>query len=381
MKEGWECTRCGCKFTPKHATRALYHHAKVTNQGITVCKAIVPENYAARYKSLLEALRNKKSSRKRANDEVESYVEDMQNTAVASLIQRKNPKHPVNNNLGNSSEYAASLGSSVGNTRNTLGFPVVGMSSSRAGNSIQQSIDAAMESQQYNQRDIRVSNNSKLTMAIADFFHCNNVPDSVVEDPRFKRMIQLAKCVGSDYKFPNRKQIGGDLLDLNYKNTYGKNKEAILREALTFGMAWEGDGATIHRMPLMNVLCTTGVCPPTVVAVHDCTEHMAAGGKKDASYIAGLFEEYVIEFDKEKLCTDLFFFDGASNVQKAGEVLVAKFPRAYVLHGGEHVISLFFDDLSKLPPIRVRTNHFYISTYHLISHLHRGFVCFHICRS
>ena len=73
-----------------------------------------------------------------------------------------------------------------------------------------------------------------------------------------------------------------------------------------------------------------------------------------------MFEETIIEFDKEKLCTDIFFFDGASNVQKAGEVLVAKFPRAYVLHGGEHVISLFFDDLSKLPPIKVSANLFNI---------------------
>ena len=32
--------------------------------------------------------------------------------------------------------------------------------------------------------------------------------------------------------------------------------------------------------------------------------------------------------------TDLFFFDGASNVQKAGQVLMAMFPRTFCFHGG-----------------------------------------------
>ena len=55
--------------------------------------------------------------------------------------------------------------------------------------------------------------------------------------------------------------------------------------------------------------------------------------------------------------TLIFFFDGASNVAKTGKVLEAKFPRAYVLHGGEHVVSLFFDDLSKEKAVQLRVPH------------------------
>jgi hypothetical protein len=40
-------------------------------------------------------------------------------------------------------------------------------------------------------------------------------------------------------------------------------------------------------------------------------------------------------------------------VAKAGKVSEAKFPRACALHGGEHVVSLFFHDLSKQPAVRV----------------------------
>ena len=69
---------------------------------------------------------------------------------------------------------------------------------------------------------------------------------------------------------------------------------------------------------------------------------MASGGKKDAPYIAQLYEEYVMKYDPDKMYTDIFFFYGASNVKKGGRILEAKYPRSYCLHAGEHVVSLFF---------------------------------------
>ncbi len=47
---------------------------------------------------------------------------------------------------------------------------------------------------------------------------------------------------------------------------------------------------------------------------------MVEGGKKDALYIANLFDQKVMEYNPLKTCIDVFYFDGASNVQKAGEV-------------------------------------------------------------
>ena len=71
-------------------------------------------------------------------------------------------------------------------------------------------------------------------------------------------------------------------------------------------------------------------------------EHMASRGKKDALYIAQLYEEYVMKYNPDKMYTNIFFFDGASNVQKGGRILEAKYPHLYCLHSGEHVVSLFF---------------------------------------
>ena len=147
--------------------------------------------------------------------------------------------------------------------------------------------------------------------------------------------------------------MSGTLLELNFQNCCITNKTLLMKEAKVFGLTLLGDGATIKRMPLINVLAMSGQVPPTVLAINDCTDHIADGGKKDAPYIAQMFLELIKELDPNFELTDLLFFDGASNVQKAGELIMAKIKGAHCLHGGEHVISLFMSDISKLKQIKV----------------------------
>jgi hypothetical protein len=53
-----------------------------------------------------------------------------------------------------------------------------------------------------------------------------------------------------------------------------------------------------------------------------------------------------MEFEKKNHnSVDYCTFDGAANVQKAGRVLSAIYPRIVCTHGAEHVISLFFQDI------------------------------------
>jgi hypothetical protein len=51
----------------------------------------------------------------------------------------------------------------------------------------------------------------------------------------------------------------------------------------------------------------------------------------------------------EQHIIDLLYIDGASNVQKGGDVLTAHYPRVTVLHGAELLISLFFWDIFNFP--------------------------------
>ena len=42
-------------------------------------------------------------------------------------------------------------------------------------------------------------------------------------------------------------------------------------------------------------------------------------------------------------------FDGASNVQLVGELLKTYYTKISVMYGVEHTVSLFFNDISKIP--------------------------------
>ncbi len=48
---------------------------------------------------------------------------------------------------------------------------------------------------------------------------------------------------------------------------------------------------------------------------------------------------------------DLVLFDGASNVQNAAKLVSSTYPRITVVHGAEHVVSLFFKDISTKMPV------------------------------
>ena len=57
--------------------------------------------------------------------------------------------------------------------------------------------------------------------------------------------------------------------------------------------------------------------------------------------------------DTMKTVFDVFAVDGASNMQKAGRIIQAAYPRATVIHGVEHVLSLVFEDIAKIPAVKV----------------------------
>ena len=48
---------------------------------------------------------------------------------------------------------------------------------------------------------------------------------------------------------------------------------------------------------------------------------------------------------------DVVMFDGTSNVQISGELLKIQYPKVSVMSGVEHTVSLFFNDVSKIPGV------------------------------
>eukprot|EP00957_Ditylum_brightwellii_P039130 2958695-Ditylum_brightwellii.AAC.2 len=62
---------------------------------------------------------------------------------------------------------------------------------------------------------------------------------------------------------------------------------------------------------------------------------------------------YLELHDPHKILTDCVFFDEIINVQKAGQIIAAKYPQIHVLHGIAHKLVLFFSDLAKIPVIKI----------------------------
>ncbi len=93
-------------------------------------------------------------------------------------------------------------------------------------------------------------------------------------------------------------------------------------------------------MHMLNMMFICGDANPVVVIICDCTNHMSEGGKKNSTYIAEMFQEKINDFDPTCRHTDVLFFDGAANVQKAGQILCQTFTRAYCFRGGEDVLPL-----------------------------------------
>ena len=59
-----------------------------------------------------------------------------------------------------------------------------------------------------------------------------------------------------------------------------KNDAKLNQDSDTHGMSVMGDGATIKKKPFFNVLVNKHGIPPVVKEVHDCSKHLASGGKK-----------------------------------------------------------------------------------------------------
>ena len=124
------------------------------------------------------------------------------------------------------------------------------------------------------QSDIQTTINARLEIAIADLILSNNLPDRVVELPRFQLVLQHEHFVDSPFKIPSRKKIGGELLDINYKSCMEMNQLKILSDAPIFGLSWLNDGASIARMPLINTIAMCSNVPPTCVTITDCSGHI-----------------------------------------------------------------------------------------------------------
>jgi hypothetical protein len=206
----------------------------------------------------------------------------------------------------------------------------------------------------------------RMDIAIADFISSNRLPISLLECAKFNKLIQSTRHIPPKYIPLYRKKMAGLLLEDNYQSTYDEQMRSLLKEFKVFGIELFGNGTTILKVPMMIFLGSSPNNPFALLDIVDCTSDMAKGGQKDAKYIAGLLKPIILQIEQTKDpnnqktnhqgVVDLVLFDGASNVQNAGKLVSITSPCITVVHGAEHVISLFFKDIfTKMPVFQFLT--------------------------
>ena len=256
---------------------------------------------------------------------------ELQSRAVENLAQRKSPPGMVDITMASSTASgltattgASSQSSIISTWRNTP-----------KATSIQSTLPTTSPN---------VHNSFAMDVAYADFVFSNNLAFSITTCPKLNYLRNLARTIPSTYTPPDRNKVGGVLLDTLHDTYYDKCIKLLRDNGLLFDVTCFGDGATIKTVPLVNMMACGVHIPAAVLDVADCTDHVAEGGLKDATYLANLFLPLIVKLEggengKWKGMVDLLFFDGASNVKKSGRIIQGRHPNITLGHGAEHISS------------------------------------------
>ena len=101
---------------------------------------------------------------------------------------------------------------------------------------------------------VAASNSAKLTAAIAEFVYCKGLSFSAIEGEHFLQILKLSRLVSGKYRPPNRHLLGNELLEHSYNRRMEQSMVDLAVDADVYGLSIFGDGATVHGMPLMNIL-------------------------------------------------------------------------------------------------------------------------------
>jgi hypothetical protein len=355
-KPRWRCMWCDNSFAGWNATKAVAHVNKLLKTDIKPCKVRIDDEHTKKYATFLKQLEKKRTRLHQCNEAIDRSVTSHNHVTASTLETRKS-----SSSFSLSSKRSKKSNDNTGNT--TLSstktppgnlfliilnffklFLTKMFSFSYTG------IDKTFVQLRLLEGAKNPTAESKLTMAIADMIHSLGLPFSLASEKKFKHVLNLARTVGNKYEPPDRNSVSGELLDLNYNEYIKKNLVLLQKDIEIFGLTFFGDGATIKKTPLINILASGVHKSVAVLEIADCSKQAGMGNKKDSRYIASLFRPHIDSMETDfPNTTDVLFFDGAANVQTAGAVIEAKYPRAITLHGAEHVVSLFFSDIFSFP--------------------------------
>jgi hypothetical protein len=229
----WRCGWCGSVLKGWNATKIMVHLARVPgNNDVKSCVGPIPPETLALYRGFRSRRVGGKTLKRKQEEAYKSSVSDNQKSLAVAW--------------------------SASRSRNTA-------SSGSAANRVIEIADGDDASE-----DVAVTNSAKLTTAIAEFVFCKGLSFSATEGEHFMRVLKLANLVPSSYRPPSRKVLANELLELSYKSRMERYMLDLTIDSDVYGLSLFGDGATVHGMPLMNILAAGVGEPCAVLSIVDC---------------------------------------------------------------------------------------------------------------
>jgi len=181
-----------------------------------------------------------------------------------------------------------------------------------------------------------------MDIAITNFMHSHMLLFSLTECPKFLKLLNTAKSLGTGYLPPDRRKMSGPPLDLLCDTNKEEMMKNLLLESKIFGVTLFGDGATITNVPLRNMFDASPSNLFALLEIVNCTDQMGKGGKKNAEYLSGIARPLLRWFEAraKSNIVDLSMFDGTSNVQLAAKIVARYHPHITVHHGAACCCSL-----------------------------------------
>ena len=366
----WQCHHCGSTYRGKNASKAGKHLTGLGSQHIIVCKGAMSPTWRSLYRDLAQRMAEKRAATSNTVGQFQrlqsrhdaASLKSVQKDKEARLQASKNHQGgSVTSHQFSHQSSHQSVASSHCNSRNSSGGPMQLIRRPAAGVRSSTTLDSWMQANTKSkppplgQMTLSAglpnpTGNEVARNAVARYLICTNKPLGDCDDLLFQTMCLSFRNVDSKFQFPCRRTLTEQYLPSHAKSRREDSYHKLKANAMDFGVAIFGDGATIKRLPLVNLLASSGTCPSALLEIVDCTKHMSQGGIKSAEYIAGLMEPHVEKLGRDYV--DLFLFDGGSNVQKAGKLMAIHHPRTTCVHAAEHLISLFLGDICKLEPVQ-----------------------------
>ncbi len=158
---------------------------------IAVCKVAILNKFQKRYQVLFDSGMGQIDSKKRSSKCIYETVALQQESVVGNLLKKRGVV-VSGSAVSPLSESPFSLASTATNASNSV----------RGSNQNSFAFSSQRTMSMMN-LDIQKSNYATVEMAIANFFHCENIPDAVVESPRFIRLVRMCRLVGEDFVVPH----------------------------------------------------------------------------------------------------------------------------------------------------------------------------------